>query len=41
MRYMGIGKQRIMRTKRRFHGLDERTLKIGFWTETVYSGVFF
>ena len=26
IRYLGIGKQRLERTKRAFHGIDDRTL---------------
>ncbi|CAL1148092.1 unnamed protein product [Cladocopium goreaui] len=44
LRFLGIGKQRILRTKRKFRGLDERTLDGmqnfagNCWTTTMSSG---
>ena len=32
LRFLGVGKQRILRTKRRYRGMDERMLKTGHWT---------
>ena len=30
LRFLGIGKQRLVRTKRRHRGVDERTLNFGY-----------
>ena len=33
LKYLGVGKQRILRTKRKFRGVDERTLNQGVLVE--------
>ena len=36
LRFLGIGKQRILRTKRKFRGLDERTINQGISSENMF-----
>ena len=39
LRFLGIGKQRLLRTKRRHRGVDERTLNFGYLIEVLRIGL--
>ena len=36
LRFLGVGKQRLLRTKRRHRGVDERTLNFGYLFEVLH-----
>ena len=40
MKFLGLGKQRLLRTKRRHRGVDERTLNFGYLFEVISLAVF-